>query len=292
MGYYIDNELYHHGIKGQRWGIRRFQNTDGTRTAAGKARAKENSSEDAQNEQKKGLSDSQKKALKVGASLVAAGLVAYGGYKLASSPVVKSKIPNVPEIVKKTDFGGNSEIKIGKSIGEIDRKVVSSINKDGWENGQLKPDYARNCSHTSIAYILNTVLGKNVSAKGYSGVDELSGLVTGNAGRSKAIFDAVFDGLEKTEIPFDDLRPDKAAKHIKSSSTGILRLQNNGQGHFVNYEKDHLGNLTLIDSQNDTIIQFKDAFMKNAPYVITDIIDCSNATLKENASQVLEHIVK
>lgn len=27
--------LIHHGIKGQRWGVRRFQNEDGTRTAAG-----------------------------------------------------------------------------------------------------------------------------------------------------------------------------------------------------------------------------------------------------------------
>ena len=36
------NELYHHGIKGQRWGIRRFQNKDGTLTPAGqKRRAKE-----------------------------------------------------------------------------------------------------------------------------------------------------------------------------------------------------------------------------------------------------------
>ena len=32
------NELYHFGIKGQKWGVRRFQNADGTRTAAGKKR--------------------------------------------------------------------------------------------------------------------------------------------------------------------------------------------------------------------------------------------------------------
>lgn len=32
------NELYHYGIKRQRWGVRRFQNPDGTLTAAGKRR--------------------------------------------------------------------------------------------------------------------------------------------------------------------------------------------------------------------------------------------------------------
>lgn len=32
------NELYHYGIKGMKWGIRRYQNKDGTWTSAGKAR--------------------------------------------------------------------------------------------------------------------------------------------------------------------------------------------------------------------------------------------------------------
>lgn len=37
-GYPITDELYHHGIKGQRWGIRRYQNEDGTLTAEGRKR--------------------------------------------------------------------------------------------------------------------------------------------------------------------------------------------------------------------------------------------------------------
>lgn len=38
--FYIVNsdELYHHGVKGQKWGVRRYQNADGTLTEKGKAR--------------------------------------------------------------------------------------------------------------------------------------------------------------------------------------------------------------------------------------------------------------
>ena len=35
---YESNYLQHHGIKGQKWGVRRFQNEDGTLTADGKER--------------------------------------------------------------------------------------------------------------------------------------------------------------------------------------------------------------------------------------------------------------
>jgi hypothetical protein len=34
----MTNELYHHGIKGQKWGVRRYQNADGSLTSEGKKR--------------------------------------------------------------------------------------------------------------------------------------------------------------------------------------------------------------------------------------------------------------
>ena len=35
---YAHAELYHHGVKGMKWGVRRYQNKDGSLTAAGKTR--------------------------------------------------------------------------------------------------------------------------------------------------------------------------------------------------------------------------------------------------------------
>ena len=83
---YWDNCLSHHGIKGQKWGVRRYQNYDGTLTSKGK--------------QKKGLTDKQKKILKAavitGAAFAGVALAAYGGRTavqyLSLSKIAKTEI--------------------------------------------------------------------------------------------------------------------------------------------------------------------------------------------------------
>lgn len=55
--------LEHHGIKGQKWGVRRFQNKDGTRTAAGKKREQSRSEDTAHDDYNKAHSGKSVKTM-------------------------------------------------------------------------------------------------------------------------------------------------------------------------------------------------------------------------------------
>lgn len=55
----LNDELYHHGIKGQHWGIRRFQNADGSLKPAGKKRYGDGGEESNSSESKKSKSSSK-----------------------------------------------------------------------------------------------------------------------------------------------------------------------------------------------------------------------------------------
>ena len=102
--------LMHHGIKGQKWGVRRFQNPDGTYTPEGKARRNESLGTTIKNKWN-GLSDKQKTMIKVGAAVAATALVAYGAYKVGAFKAVAkvgkaaaNKIVNSNAAKKVSDF--------------------------------------------------------------------------------------------------------------------------------------------------------------------------------------------
>ena len=88
--------LAHHGIKGQKWGVRRFQNPDGTLTAAGKSRYGESPTGNTSSNGKTGMSDSTKKKLKTAAAVTLAvagtAAVAYVAAKKLDTIAINSLV--------------------------------------------------------------------------------------------------------------------------------------------------------------------------------------------------------
>lgn len=125
------DELYHHGVKGQKWGVRRYQNSDGSLTPEGEQRY---------SSEKKG---NFKKYAKTGAKIAAGILVAYGVHKVINDPraleagkVAISKMKGNTEIFGKaaSSVASTTEYKLAKSAVGATKKGLSVIGNDKTTN--------------------------------------------------------------------------------------------------------------------------------------------------------------
>lgn len=92
----MENTLYHHGVKGQRWGIRRYQNPDGTWTNAGKKRYGDSEGPEQRS------SRSTKKKVAIG---VATGAAIVAGTVLTAYLIKKHGAKNISNIGEEASAG-------------------------------------------------------------------------------------------------------------------------------------------------------------------------------------------
>ena len=132
-------ELYHHGVKGMRWGVRHDYKPNG--------RKRSKKSEDS-DEKKFKLTDNQKKYIKIGAAVAGAALVTYGAYKLGAFDKVQT-------------YGE-------EAVNGILEKASKTVTvKDAVKH--VNPTHSKtNCRACSIASVLN-LMGYKAEARNVSG---------------------------------------------------------------------------------------------------------------------------
>lgn len=160
------SECYHHGILGQKWGVRRFQNKDGSLTAAGKQRYGVDDSR-SHSEDNNPKSKKSHKALKIGAGIAVTALAAYGGYRLVKSGKMGSLIEQgkqrVAGMMDGPDGIRQKKISMPAHEGlpkmthpESARKAITKVNPSGAHN---------NCYNVVSAFAAR-LCGYDVTAKG------------------------------------------------------------------------------------------------------------------------------
>lgn len=271
--------LQHHGILGMKWGVRRFQNKNGSLTSAGKKRY-------AGKSRKQGLklTDHQKRAIKIGAAVAITGLAAYGGYKLYKSGIIS----NTGNISRLPGDSGNGDIlDAGLGFNKIKSPVsryenLKASNVDGYDN---------NCKECTLTYAQRLLNNDDVTAnpKSFSGnLHEFVDHYFEDGDKVVRSFD-ISDGADVEKRAVRNI-----LKNYKDGDVGAInfdiakRYRKPGvveKGHAMSWEIEN-GKVIFSNSQNpDNNISPSDYLRRADRNIEVEFVNYKGLTLKPNMAK-------
>lgn len=143
----MKQELYHHGIIGQRWGVRRYQNSDGSLTPAGKKRYNVNEAKKDYKEAKKNARIVRNKSEKIGFGIK--------GLSKVNEGIEKQKAANLNVLDKKAALNAAKSKNPEKAEFNTYRKAMQKTGLRGSYSDQ-KSDY----KSTELYNHISTIKGK------------------------------------------------------------------------------------------------------------------------------------
>ena len=153
-----EDYLEHHGIKGMKWGVRRYQNADGSLTAAGRKRRSEMSTEE--------KSQQNKKIAKVGAGIATVATMSAAAYYVHKHP---DAIGKVVSQFKDTKLSSVSKATVNSGKKYVQEAMASA--KEGAKEAMKEaPKKAAKAVVTGVVLnatkkALDSAVGKEESAK-------------------------------------------------------------------------------------------------------------------------------
>ena len=257
----MTTELYHHGIKGQRWGVRRFQNQNGTLTAAGKKRYNDDGSPKKSNHRlkleekyrKSGMSQKQAemaaerriKTEKIVAATAGLTLTAAAAY--AANKYVKNNVDRM--------------IKSGATLQRIEMQDTKGQLHDVFYAAKDKVDKTKYAGQLGYTRRKQTghAFKMDISAKGDIKV----------AARKNA--EKVFNELYEKDSDFR-----KAIEQIGGTNVhGMNKVNANGKlnGKMLSKVYDNFNSRLVEMHNNDTANKFYDALKAKGYNAIQDVND-------------------
>lgn len=261
------NEIYHHGILGMKWGKKNgppyplgASDHSASEKKAGWRKSLDKSSDDNDNDKQKGLSDKQKRAIKIGVTAVGVGLAAYGTYRLVKSGKLDKYIDigkNKADSLLKKKAG---DIKVDDILNSASTtksvtKGIKKLSKPETLSDTIKhvnpnrgnPAYKNNCTYCSITAFLRT-LGYDVTARDTGGAQQMLGGVVENCFKGAKVIDGSAVKFGKSTKDASEMLVNKFGRN----ASGVCAVQlKTGGGHAFNWTIKN-GIVKFFDGQDET----------------------------------------